>query len=433
MHVLLRITKLATLSPGRMVIAWVTLLLSTALFLAVPWLIGEAIDQALPREGAAAPEIGLPFFADLSQTQVLVALGGLVIVAVALRGIFTFVNLYLAEAISQRVSYHIRNLLYDKLQHLSFAFHDREHTGNLMSKATVDVEMMRMFVSMGLIRSGQIVTLVIGAAIMMLLIDWMLGLIGLLFVPLIAFRAIIASTRLRMLWRKAQIEMGRMTTVLQENLSGQRVVKAFGAEAYEEAKFAERNQDVFDWTFSARRHQAINSSIMQFIFWGSTGLILWVGGYAVMNDRISIGELGSFIFYTSLLVQPVRMVGFLVNTFARAISAGERLFDVLDAPSPVQERDDAKVLKDVRGHVTFDDVTFSYGDRPALHGVSLDVPPGQVVALLGAPGSGKSTLASMLARFYDVTGGSVRLDGIDVRDITLSSLRSAVGIVQQDV
>ncbi|MEX2431620.1 MAG: ABC transporter transmembrane domain-containing protein, partial [Dehalococcoidia bacterium] len=214
------------LSPWRMAIAWVTLLLSTALFLAVPRLIGAAVDQALPQGDGAPPEIAWPFFSGLSQTGVLVALGLLVIAVVALRGIFTYINMYLAEAISQRVSYHIRNLLYDKLQHLSFAFHDREHTGNLMSKATVDVEMTRMFVSMGLIRSGQIITLVIGASIMMLLIDWQLGLIGLLFVPIIAFRAVIASTRMRYMWRQAQIEMGRMTTVLQENLAGQRVVKA---------------------------------------------------------------------------------------------------------------------------------------------------------------------------------------------------------------
>jgi ATP-binding cassette subfamily B protein len=402
--------------------AWASLLLSTAFFLTVPRLISRSIDRSFPNDGSAP-----------ATPDELILLGLLIVAVFIGRGFFNFGNLYLAESLSQRASYRIRNSIYDKLQHLSFAFHDHEHTGNLMSKSTVDVEMVRNFVQMGLVRSGQIFILVTGASVLMLMTDWQLGLLAIAFVPIIAFRAIIVSTRMRIIWRRAQIEMGHLTTVLQENLEGQRVVKAFGAEKHEEAKFEAKNQEVYDWTLSARRTQALNSSVMQIIFWGSTGLILWFGGRAVISDRISIGEMAAFLLYISLLVQPIRMVGMLVNNYARAISAGERVFDILDAESPVAEKPEAPPLRDVRGHVRFDDVTFAYRGEPAVKHVTLDVPPGQVIALMGAPGSGKSTLVSLLARFYDVDDGSVTIDDIDVRDANLASVRSTVGIVQQDV
>ncbi len=422
MNVLWRITKLAFLERWRMVVAWLSLILATLLFLAVPRLIGYSIDSALGAGGGSR-----------AGTGELVLLGALVIGVIAVRGVFNYSNLYLAEAVSQRVSYRIRNLLYDKLQHLSFAFHDREHTGNLMSKSTIDVEMTRMFVSMGLVRSGQITMLTIGATVMMLLTDVQLALISLLFAPIIGVRAVWASIGMRKMWLRAQIEMGKLTTVLQENLAGQRVVKAFGAEEHEERKFDGQNEVVYDATYVARRAQSANSSLMQVIFWASSGVILWFGGRAVIDERMTFGQLAEFLLYISLLVQPIRMVGFLVNTYARAASAGQRLFDVLDAESPVAERPEAAPLHDVRGHVRFEDVTFAYSERPAVQGVTLDVKPGQVVALMGAPGSGKTTLMSLLARFYDVDSGRVLIDGVDVRDATLPSLRSAIGIVQQDV
>ena len=417
MHTLLRITAFAGKYKLQMAAAWLSLLLSTLAFIATPRLVGTAIDDVL---GAA-------------DTSRLWILGGAVLAAMVLRGLFQYITTYLAEAISQRVSYDVRNKFYDKLQRMSFAFHDREHTGNLMSKATVDVEMTRFFVSMGLIRSGQILLLTIGAAVMMFTIDWFLGLVALTFVPFIAFRAIIVNFTLRRIWRRVQEEMGRMTTILQENLSGMRVVKAFGADEHEKAKFREQIGHVFDYSYQAARLRASNNALMQAIFWSSTLLIVWLGGRAVMDDRISLGQLAEFILYTSLLVQPIRIVGMMVNIFARAVSAGERLFEVLDARSPVEDRPGAQPLTDVRGAVSFEHVGFGYAGREALQDIDIRIEPGQVVALLGPPGAGKSTLINLLGRFYDVDEGRVTIDGVDIRDVTIDSLRRTVGIVQQDV
>jgi len=422
MNILWRITKLAAKDRRNMIGSWSALFMATAFFLTIPRLIGESIDRSLPDDGTPA-----------ATSNELLALGALIIVVFVLRGFFNFWNLYLAESLSQGVSYRIRNMVYDKLQHLSFAYHDHEHTGNLMSKSTVDVEMMRNFVQMGLVRSGQILFLVGGASAAMIFTDWQLGLVSLIFVPIIALRAIIVSTRMRSIWYRAQVEMGHLTTVLQENLEGQRVVKAFGAENHEMAKFEVKNEAVYDWTLNARRQQAQNSSVMQVIFWGCTGLILWVGGNAVVEGRMSIGELTSFFFYISLLVQPVRMVGMLVNTFARAISAGERLFEVLDAESPVRDSPEAIPFENIEGHVRLENVTFAYRRKPVLSNVSLDVPPGRVVAIMGAPGSGKSTMMHLIARFYDADEGTITIDGTNVKDATIASVRSTVGIVQQDV
>jgi len=422
MNNLWRISKLAAQDKWRWIGAWVALLLSTAFFLTVPSLIGKAIDTALPIDGGS-----------VGTRNDLLAIGLLIIGVIFLRGLFNFANLYLAESLSQRVSYKIRNLVYDKLQHLSFAFHDHEHTGNLMSKSTVDVEMVRNFVQMGLVRSGQIFLLVVGVSVIMIWTDWQLGLVSLMFVPIVSFRAVVASSRMRKIWLQAQVEMGQLTTVLQENLEGQRVVKAFGAEEYEELKFKNKNQDLFDWTLSARRAQAFNSSLMQLIFWGSTAVILWLGGRAVIEARITPGDLAAFLFYISLLVQPIRMVGQLVNNFARAISAAQRIYDILDAKSPVEEASTAKPLEGVKGHVNFNNVSFAYGLEPVITNVTLDIPEGHVIALMGAPGAGKSTLVSLLARFYDPGHGTVAIDGIDIREASLASVRRTVGIVQQDV
>ena len=361
-------------------------------------------------------------------------LAGAILLVSLVRGIFSYGQSYLADSLSQRAAYDLRNDFFRKLQSLSFGFHDRQQTGNLMSRATADVEAVRWFMSMGLIRGLSLVVMLGAVSALLLTTNWRLGLVSLAFVPPVIWRAVVMARSLRRIWTKVQAETGHMTTVLQENLAGIRVVKAFGAAEHEEAKFQQRASAVADHTYSATRLFASQGSLMTFIFTLATGAILWFGGREIVAGRLTHGELAAFILYMGVLAMPVRMIGWLVNTFSRAASAGQRIFEVLDAESPVKERPGAKGMGRARGHVRFDEVSQSYDSgAPTIRGIDFEARPGQMVAILGAPGSGKSTLVHLVPRFYDVSGGRITIDGIDIRDVTLASLRRNVGIVLQDV
>ena len=361
------------------------------------------------------------------------------------RGLFALGQTYFAESTSQAFAYDIRNAYFDKLQHLGFGFHDQQMTGGLMSRATADVEGVRMFINMGVIRAGFVVAMITGIAVAMVLTDVTLALVSLAFVPVLGWRAVISSRRLRQIWLRVQELTGDMVTVLQETLSGIRVVKAFAGEEYEKEKFGAKAHQVAKETMRAERLWAGNFSVMNFAFTLAIGAIVWVGGQEViagrtiLNDQVAYtgltpGELTAFIFYMALLTMPVRMLGWMVNSFSRAASCGERLFEILDAESPVKERSEAQTLEGVQGHVVFENVSLSYnGGEPSLKEVSVEVLPGQTVALVGRPGSGKTTFAHLLPRFYGATSGRITVDGIDIKDVTLDSLRDNVGIVQQDV
>ena len=386
--------------------------------LVIPKVLGTAIDEAIAN----------------GVRREFVVLAGIIMAASALRGVFSYGQNYLAEAVSQRAAFDIRNDFFRKLQSLSFGFHDKQQTGNLMSKATADVEAVRMFISMGMIRGLSTIFMVVAIGAIVVEANWRLGLVCLASIPIIAGRAVYMSKKLRRTWTMVQNETGDMTTVLQENLAGARVVRSFGAASYEEEKFSEKASNLADHTYHAIRLFASHGSLMMFIFTTVTAVILVVGAYEAVAGRLTSGELASYIFYMGLLMMPVRMLGFMVNTLSRASSAGQRILDVLDAESPVQEKPEAIPLPPVRGHVRFENVYLSYdaGDE-AVRNIDFEVQPGQLVAILGAPGSGKSSIIHLIPRFYDVSSGRITVDGIDVRDVTLSSLRKSIGVVLQDV
>ena len=251
---------------------------------------------------------------------------------------------------------------------------------------------------------------------------------------MVGVRAFFVTRRLRVVWRTIYDMTGRLGAMLQENLAGARLVRAFSREPFEINKFGGRAEELADENLLASRIQASNAPLMNFIFAVITGAVLWVGAREVINGHMTPGELTQFIFYLTLLAFPVRIVGFVITNFSRAASAGERIFEVLDAASPVSQPPQAREWADARGRVEFRDVTFRYDDStPALEGINLTVEPGQTVALLGAAGSGKTTVVHLLPRFYDVTEGAILVDGVDIRELDLDGLRRGVGIVQQEV
>ncbi|MSQ22494.1 MAG: ABC transporter ATP-binding protein [Dehalococcoidia bacterium] len=418
MRIIWRITKLAAKYRVRLTLAYLSVLGVSAFSMVIPKLLGKAIDAVLSAGDSAR----------------LLYLAGAILIASLLRGIFAFGQQYLGESLGQRVAYDLRNTFYDHLQRMSFAFHDKEQTGNLMSKATSDVDGARMFVQTGLIRSVYMASLVVGVGIMMFQLNQQLALLSLALVPFVIWRGGYLVLRLRKEWLAIEDEAGYMNTVLHENLMGQRVVKAFAADEYERSKFYHRATNIFYHSYRAEMLQASNGGMMTLFHLGTTLLILYVGGRYVIQGVLTPGELAQFIFYMGLLAMPVRMAAWIVNSFSRAISCGQRIFATLDAESPVQERENAVALSRVQGHVRFEDVSFGYDTiSPVLNHITFEAEPANVIALVGAPGSGKSTIGHLLPRFYDVTAGRITIDGVDVRDATLASLRANIGIVQQDV
>lgn len=386
--------------------------------LAMPQLIRWAIDFGIGRGNVAA-----------LATAALAVVG-----AALLRGVFAYGQQYLSEWVAQRVAYELRNQLYDRLQRLSFAFHDRAQTGQLMSRATQDVEAVRLFVNFGVLRLAYLALLLLVVLAFMAWSDWRLTLVAWAFVPLIVWRSTAMSLSLRPLWLRVQEGMGRLTTVLQEALAGFRVVKAFGREEYEGRRFAAEAQALFADSYAASRIQAVQGPLLNGLWMLAIIAVLLFGGWQTRNGALTAGELAAFLLYLTLLQMPVRALGWVVAVYTRALSAAQRIYEVLDAEPEVKERPGAIVLRDVKGHVRFEGVSFSYDSRsPALWEIDLEARPGEVVALLGPAGSGKTTIVNLIPRFYDVTAGRITIDGVDVRDVTLASLRRAVGVVPQDV
>ena len=427
MQILLRITKITWQFRSRLILAYLSFFAAVGISLLIPQIFGEAIDKlvAVGRDGVDAKSVA---------TSTLLWFALALLGASILRGFMDFARTYCTDSLSQKVSYVIRNQFYDKLQHLSFAYHDKEHTGDLMSKATADVEAIRRFVNMGLVRALEVVVRTVALLFILIFMNWELTLISLVFVPFIVIRSSMVMGRLRTMWLRVQERMGEAVTILQENLVGIHVVKAFGSEQYEKDKFARKAQEVREEYFQSERLQGTNSAWMTFFFTSGMGLILWYGGWEVIKGDLSAGGLAKFILYLNQLTFPIRMSSFIINSFSRAISSGSRLFDVLDAESPVVEKREARILERANGKVEFEDISFAYeGRMPALQNINISAKPSQITAILGAPGSGKSTIVNLLPRFYDVSKGRITIDGQDIRDFSLDSLRRNVGIVQQDV
>ena len=388
-------------------------------------MLGEGVDQAFT------------LFQDGSHNRgeiesLLLGTAITVLIVALLRGTTGFAQMFLGETLSQRVSNRLRMLYFDKLQLLSFSFHDRVHTGQLMSRGLSDIEGVRMFVQTGLVQIVRILVVLVAAGVFMAMIDWQLAVLSLSFLPFMAYRSARLRLQLRVTWAKIQDALGDLTTTMQENLAGVRVVRAFSAQKYEEAKFDVTAKEVVELRMSAARAHARGGGSISFAFLVAWAVVLWAGGEKVINGDISIGELTQFFFYLALLRFPVRMLIMVVNSTARASSAGGRIFEILDIPSDIADNPVADPLAISDGVLRFENVSFNYGDAPALRNVSFDARKDHTIGIVGAPGSGKSSITNLIPRFYDPTSGRVTIDGTDLRDATVNSVRQAIGLVEQD-
>jgi len=392
--------------------------LATGLALIVPWLLGWVIDT-----GIQSGRFDYLIYA---------ALGVLIISS--LRGLFAYGQGYYSQALSVVVAYDLRNTVYDHLQRLSFDFHDDSETGQLMSRMTVDIESVRQFIPLGFVRVVSSL-LTFGAVLVILAqLSIALTLVSLVALPIIAVLALQVARHLGPMWRAVQAETGNLSTVMQESLSGRRVVMSFAREAYETQKYQTKNRRLRDVQMDAMRTSAWNQPLMIFVLNAVIVVTLGIGGIQVIQHQLSLGTLVAVMQYVLLLGTPVRAFGFMMNWLLRAVASGQRLFEVLDTPPSIQDKPNAVVLEQVVGRVRFEDVGFTYKNgRAVLHDLNIDAAPGQIIAILGATGSGKSTLLSLLPRFYDTTAGRILIDGHDVRDIQLASLRHNIGLVLQDV
>ena len=398
--------------------AFVALLLVTGANLTTPLLIRRAIDDGIsPR--------------NLNVIFIMVA--SLVGVALA-RGLFTFLQGYLAERASQGVAYDLRNALFERIGRLSFSYYDRVQTGQLVTRLTNDVEQIRTFTGSGVVQLGNAAVMLVGTTVLLFYLDWQLALVALAIVPPIVFVLVRFVQKIRPLFSEVQQTLGRLNTVLQEDLSGVRVIRAFAREDYEVGRYRDVNDELLNKNLQTVQTFAGNFPIIFLLSnLGTLGIVLF-GGLQVIGGSLSIGELVAFNAYLAFLLQPILTIGFLSASISRAGASSLRVFEVLDAPIEVKDKPDAVGLPPIHCRVEFEDVGFRYpgSEREVLRDVSFCIEPGQTVAILGTTGSGKSTLVNLIPRFYDVTEGGVKLDDHDVRDVTLSSLRSQIGIVLQE-
>lgn len=360
--------------------------------------------------------------------------GTLILMGLALaRGLFTYLSGRWTETASQNVAYDLRNAIHDKLQSLSFSYHDQAETGQLLTRAISDVDRVRFLTGRAIVRLVEVFVLVVGIGVSMMLMHLQLALLTLTVVPLLVYNAFSFGARFRPLSRDIQQQVSALTTHLEQNLRGARIVKAFAQEKAEIARFDEENATLLALNLSAARMQALNLPLMRLIASAGTVIILLYGGQLVVQRRLTIGELVAFTTYVGQLLVPIRRLGMIVPAIAHATASGERVFEILDAEAEVKELPDAQPLGPVQGQVRFEHVHFAYfGRHKVLSDIDFEVQPGEVVALLGATGSGKSSIINLIPRFYDPTAGRVLIDGQDIRRVTLSSLREQIGIVLQD-
>jgi ATP-binding cassette subfamily B protein len=402
----------------RVIVVYVCLFSALGLQLTIPTVLARAIDDGIIARDAAF----------LTRAALLV------IGLVALQGTFTFVRSYFVESLAHRVAFDLRNELYVHLQRLSFSFHDTAQTGQLMSRGTEDINNIRSMLVMSMRPLVLALGTFVAVTIILFRIDARLAALALLPMPFLLWYSFRFGVGLRPMFLKVQQQFGAMTSALQENVAGNRVVRAFAQERAESERFEAELEELFERNLRAARKWAFSYPLTLLISGIGLAVVMWLGALQVVAGAITIGTLVAFNRYITLLNDPIRWLGMIVNRIARAIASAERLFETLDSRPAIKNRPGAVILGQIRGEVRFEDVSFTFPGtkRPALTDVSFTAAAGSVTALVGGTGGGKSAMLSLIPRFYDVSAGRVLIDGHDVREVTLDSLRSQIGIVLQE-
>lgn len=427
--------------------AYGALLIATLAQLSVPQLIKNMIDAItagatlhLPDDQRAlamqtAGKTLQDLQADnLAAETVLINAVVLILILALVRGIAAFVQGYMAENTSQGIAYDFRNQLFSKIQQLSFSYHDRTQTGQLMIRATDDVEKVRLFIAQGLIATAQAFILLGGTILILASINWQLTLVILPILPISMGLFIYFGNISQKMFAGVQKRLSALNTILQENLAGIRVIKAFVRETHEQERLDSAAYDLFRQFLILSVTFATLFPLINFVAQVGNAGLLYFGGAQIINETLTIGDYQQFMLYLTYIFIPLGQLGFIISLMAQAQASSSRIFEILDTESDVQNKPDAIEMPAINGRVQFDDVSFKYfsSGEPVLQHVSFEAHPGMTVALLGATGSGKTTIINLLPRFYDVTEGAIKIDGVDIRDVTLESLRRQIGIVLQE-
>jgi ATP-binding cassette subfamily B protein len=394
------------------------LLASSAGNLAVPRLTQQIVDSGILQDRMQA-----------------ILIGAIVIVAVtALRSLFTFIQGVLSARVSQGVAYDLRNSLYDHIQSLSFSYHDRSQTGQLLTRATSDVDMVRMFISHGVIQIVTTAVLLGGSLYLLFVTNWRLALHV---IPVMAVVFVIFSYMSKIgrpMFRAVMEKIATLNTRLEENIVGVRMVKAFTGAGHEQQQFEVSSTELYEQSMRVSRIFSLAIPLVFAMANFGTLVVTWGGGVQILAQRLTIGELVAFQGYLIVAMFPITMLGMIMMSISQASASAERIFEILDAESDVKEKPDAATLRPLTGGLRFEGVGFRYFGvgAPVLQDVSFATGASETLAIVGATGSGKSTVINLIPRFYDVTGGRITIDGVDIRDVTLQSLRRQIGIVLEE-
>ena len=386
-------------------------------------LITPQILQVLINRGISASNLSVILYASL-----------LILLVAGIRNLFTFTQGFWSEKASQSAAYEMRNAIFARLENLSFSYYDQAQTGQLMTRVTSDVDTVRNFTGNGLLQLVNAIVMLFGSAIILLLTNWRLALIVLTIVPAVLSIFLFFLRSIGPRFRLVQQKLGNLNTILQENLAGVRVIKAFVREPYEVARYRSANDDLLQENLTIVRGTSLSFPLIFFIANLGTLAVIWFGGAQVIGGQLNIGELVAFNSYLTYLLLPVFILGSTLTSITQSAASAHRVFEVIDTPIEVANKPDAIALTHLHGRVVFEDVSFRYAGSEimTLTNVSFVTEPGRTVAVLGKTGSGKSSIINLIPRFYDVTDGKVMVDEYDVRDVTLVSLRSQIGIVLQE-